>query len=68
MKETKLREVYVPPQIECFLQASLLNMLSTFSSDVEDWNGIGTPLDGDWEYDQDLDDFLNGGTAGNDGY
>ncbi len=69
MKEcSNEREVYVPPQTEILFLPNPLNMLRYFSSDVGDWNGSGDPLEGDWDYDEALDDFLNGGTAGNDGY
>ncbi len=66
--EIKSLEVYVPPQAESFLLPEALNMLRYFSADVGDWNGNGDPLEGDWDYDEDLDDFLDGGIAGNDGY
>ncbi len=59
---------YEPPKAESFLLPNALNMLRYFSSDVGDWSGSGDPLEGDWEYDEDLGDFGDGGTAGNDGY
>ncbi len=68
MKEAiKSQEVYVPPQAESFLLPNALDILRYFSSDASDWIN-GGDIEGDWEYDEDLGDFGDGGTAGNDGY